>query len=120
MSSTRYIAAGAVTFGALLYIWPKASPGIPGAPSGGTGLKTTGMQNIEKAYGKGGATSTHTKAYGGTIQGEANDGPMREGGSTGSPNAYDQDGVGEDQRPGGQLGVEKAWNKAMLGNEKGK
>ena len=83
-------------------------------------MKTIGVQNIEKAYGRGGATSTHTKAYGGTIQGETSDGPMREGGSTGSLNAYDQEGIGEDQRPGAQLKVEEAWNKTMLGNEKGK
>ena len=119
MSSTRYIAAGAVTFGALLYLWPKASPGIPGAPTAGGGLKTTGIQNVEKAYQRGGATSTHTKAYGGTPLGQTNDG-MREGGSTGNPNAYDQDSIGEDQRPSNQMKVEKAWNKTMLGNEKGK
>jgi hypothetical protein len=120
MSTTRYITVGAVTFGALLYIWPKASPGVPGAPTAGQGLKTTAVENVEKAYGRGGATSTHTKAYGGTIQGETNDGPMREGGSTGNPNAYEQEGIGDDQRAHSPSKPERAWNKTMYGSEKGK
>ncbi len=118
MSSSRYIAAGVATLGVLYYAWPKASPGVPGSPP--AGLKTTGIQNVEKAYERGGATSTHTKAYGGTIQGQTGGGTMREGGSTGSPQGYDQEGLGEDQRPGGQMKPEKAWSNTMLGNEKGK
>ena len=120
MSNTRYMAGGAVLFGTILYLWPKASPGIPGAPTAGVGVKTTGVQNIEKAYMRGGATSTHTKAYGGTIQGQTEDGPMREGGATGKPNGHDSAGHGEDQRPDAQTKVEKAWTKTMYGNEKGK
>ncbi|KAJ9606178.1 hypothetical protein H2200_009139 [Cladophialophora chaetospira] len=117
MSTTRYVAAGAATFGALLYFWPKASPGIPGAPA--EGFKSTGIQNVEKAYQRGGATSTHTKGYGGTPQGATND-AMREGGSSGNPNAYDKEGLGEDQRPSSKTKVEETFNKTMLGNEKGK
>ncbi|EXJ65486.1 hypothetical protein A1O7_01827 [Cladophialophora yegresii CBS 114405] len=120
MSSTRYITVGAVTLGALLYIWPKASPGVPGAPTAGMGLKTTGMENVEKAYGRGGATSTHTKAYGGTVQGQTNDGPTREGASSGNPNAYEQEGLGDDQRAYQPTKPERAWNKTMYGSEKGK
>jgi hypothetical protein len=118
MSSTRYIAAGVITLGGLLYLWPKASPGVPGAPI--AGIKTTGVQNIENAYRRGGATSTHTIAYGGTVQGQASDAPMREGGSTGKPKPYDQEGIGEDQRPSSKMAPEKALNKTMYGNEKGK
>ena len=119
MSSIRYVAAGGITFGALLYMWPRASPGVPGAPNSDA-YKTTGVKNIEKAYERGGATSTHTKAYGGTIQGEAGEGLTRDGGATGNATAFDREGMGEDQRPSAQLPPEKAWNKTMYGNEKGK
>jgi hypothetical protein len=118
MSNTRYIAAGAATLGAILYLWPSSAPAVPGAPP--AGLKTTGMQNVEKAYQRGGATSTHTKAYGGTVQGKAGEGSMREGGATGNSDAYRQEGIGDDQRasPAGKL--EKAWGNSMLGSDKGR
>jgi len=116
MSSTRYIAVGAITLGSLLYMWPKASPGVPGAPP--ASFKTTGMENIEKAYQRAGATNNHTKAYGGTVQGS--DGMMREGGSTNNPNQLEKDGFGDDQRAQQPTKVEKAWSKAMLGSENGK
>lgn len=120
MSNARYIAAAGLVFGAAVYLWPKASPGIPGAPSPTSALKTTGVENVEKAYTRAGATATHTKAYGGTIQGQAQDGALREGGSTNKPNAFEQEGMGEDQRGSAQSPPERAWKKTMYGSEKGK
>ncbi|KIX97876.1 uncharacterized protein Z520_06654 [Fonsecaea multimorphosa CBS 102226] len=118
MSLGRRIALGGVVVGAALYFWPQASPGVPGAPV--TTFKTTSVQNVEKAYANGGATSTHTKAYGGTVQGQKQDGPMREGSATNNPKGYQQEGIGHDQRPTDLTKPEKWWNKTMLGSEKGK
>ncbi|EXJ53781.1 uncharacterized protein A1O5_13030 [Cladophialophora psammophila CBS 110553] len=118
MSLGRRIALGGLVVGAALYFWPSASPGVPGAPI--TTAKTTSVQNIEKAYARSGATSTHTKAYGGTIQGQKEDAPMREGSATNKPTGCQQDGMGDDQRPNNPTKPEKWWNKTMYGSEKGK
>jgi len=114
------MAAGAAVFGVMLYLWPKASPGIPGAPTAGKGLKSQGVTNVEKAYERGGATSTHTKGYGGTIQGKEGEARLREGGGTGKPEGHDTEGHGSDQTNDASTKVEKAWAKTMVGNEKGK
>jgi hypothetical protein len=117
MSTGRYIAGGAVAVGALFYLWPKAAPAVPGAPS--EAFKTPGVQNIEKAYQRGGATSTHTKAYGGTTMGQTDD-AIREGGSTGNPQAFEKDNVGDEQRPGPTGPAAEKWKETMYGDKKGK
>ncbi len=66
-------------------------------------LRTVGVQNIEGAYQSGGATSTHTKAYGGTPQGQKEDvGRMGDGqfGTNKEKGLDSQEGLGDDQRPG--------------------
>ncbi|OAL34444.1 hypothetical protein AYO20_06287 [Fonsecaea nubica] len=118
MSLGRRVALGGVVVGAVLYFWPQTSPAVPGAPV--TTFKTTSVQNIEKAYANGGATSTHTKAYGGTVQGQKQDAPMREGSATSNPKGYQQEGIGGDQRPNDPMMPEKLWNKTMHGTEKGR
>lgn len=66
-------------------------------------LKTPGVQNIEGAYQKGGATSTHTKAYGGTTLGSKDD-VMKDNGGTARPRGFDDHpgGTGDEQRPDAQ------------------
>jgi hypothetical protein len=55
-----------------------------GASSDTNLLRTPAVQNVEGAYQKGGATSTHTKAYGGTPLGVKSD-VTRDGAGTGKP-----------------------------------
>ncbi|OAP55063.1 hypothetical protein AYL99_10763 [Fonsecaea erecta] len=118
MSLGRRMVVGGLAVGAALYFWPQASPGVPGTPV--ATFKTPSVQNIEKAYANGGATSTHTKAYGGTIQGQKEDAPMREGSATSNPKGFQREGFGNDQRPNEPMLPGKWWNKTMYGSEKGK
>lgn len=61
-------------------------------------LRTPGVQNIEGAYQSGGATSTHTKAYGGTSLGEKDDVPRRGQGNygTGKEKGFKEEGLGDE------------------------
>lgn len=61
-------------------------------------LRTPGVQNIERAYRSGGATSTHTKAYGGTVQGQKESDELRPGGATGKESGFQFEGIGTDQK----------------------
>jgi len=64
----------------------------------GNGLKTPGVGNIEKAYAGGGATRTHTPAYGGTKRGDPYDNEPQDGGA--SLRRFEAaQGLGERQRP---------------------
>ena len=65
-------------------------------------LRTPGVQNIEGAYQKGGATATHTKAYGGTKLGQKDD-IMKDGGGTARPKGFEADGMGDEQRAHGTM-----------------
>ncbi|ETN38687.1 uncharacterized protein HMPREF1541_06724 [Cyphellophora europaea CBS 101466] len=67
-------------------------------------MRTPGVQNIEKAYQRGGATSTHTVAHGGTTQGQTND-LTRDNAGTSRPKGFDDEprGMGDEQRTDGQM-----------------
>ncbi|KAK5460991.1 hypothetical protein LTS15_003054 [Exophiala xenobiotica] len=115
----RRLAIGAAGFALVYYLLPARAPKPPGTPA--DVFKTPGVKNVEKAYQSGGATSTHTKAYGGTIQGRRGDETMREGASTGAPRGYDEPDIGYDQRPGpisGKAG--EKFNEIQYGSPKGK
>lgn len=114
----RRLIIGGVALGVLYAVWPKRPPQPGGTPS--NAFKTPGVQNIEKAYENAGATATHTKAYGGTIQGNKESGSFREGGSTGAPKGYDQEGIGEDQRPNVPTKIGESWNEFKYGSPNGK
>ncbi|KPI45765.1 uncharacterized protein AB675_472 [Cyphellophora attinorum] len=91
-----------------------------GTPSANP-LKTPGVANIEGAYQKGGATSTHTKAYGGTTLGQKDD-VMKENSATARPKGMDFEGAGDEQR---RHGSEKgkpgeAFTGMNYGTSKGK
>lgn len=62
-------------------------------------MRTPGVQNIEGAYQSGGATATHTKAYGGTVQGQKDD-LRRAATGTGKQDGVGEAHIGDDQRPG--------------------
>jgi len=86
-------------------------------------FRTPGVQNIERAYSNGGATPTHTKAYGGTKQGNRDEVALREGGGTGaskSGSPIAKPGMGDDQRPSDKTKTEEALNATMYGSGKGK
>ena len=65
-------------------------------------MRTQGVQNIEGAYQSGGATSTHTKAYGGTNLGQKEDVPRMGPGQHGTDKekGMEEEGLGDEQRPG--------------------
>lgn len=86
-------------------------------------MRTTGVQNIEKAYTNAGATPTHTKAYGGTKQGSNEDVALREGGGTGGKkygSPMDKEGLGGDQKAQTQTGVEDVLAHSNYGTKKGR
>lgn len=116
----RFVAGGilaAVTIGYFMY---------PPAPSDEpvVNFRTTGVQNIEKAYTNAGATPTHTKAYGGTKQGDKESTAMREGdGQSGSGhkelNPFTKEGMGDDQKPWITSKAGEAFDQTNLGSKKG-
>lgn len=70
-------------------------------------MRTTGVKNIEGAYQSGGATATHTKAYGGTVLGQKEDVP-RTGSATGKEKGFSSDDLGDEQR---------SWQPSKLGEK---
>lgn len=97
--------------------------------------RTSGVKNIEKAYTNAGATPTHTKAYGGTTQGDKDSVHIRDPGTDTSGSAvlsggsgvgrdgsspYNREGHGDDQRPGSRTKAEQMFNQTMYGTPKGK
>jgi len=86
-------------------------------------LATPGVKNIEKAYTNGGATPTHTKAYGGTHQGDKSSVHIREGGATGTStkeSPFEKEGMGDEQRPWPATKGGEIFDQTMLGSHKGK
>jgi len=85
-------------------------------------MRTTGVQNIEKAYTNSGATPTHTKAYGGTQQGDKNSVHLKEGGGTGEStklSPFEKGGMGDEQRPKPASKAGEIFDQTMLGSHKG-
>lgn len=103
------------------YLYLRVPPSPRDQPVGS--FRTPGVKNIEKAYTNAGATSTHTKAYGGTRQGDP-DGILREGGGSGHPNKanpFEQEGLGDDQRPAGRgTKLGEVFDKTNMGSSKGR
>lgn len=114
----RRVLLGGAALGLVYFMLPTRSPLPPGTPP--SALKTPGVKNVERAYQSGGATATHTKAYGGTKQGQRGDETPREGAATGAPKGYDQEGIGFDQRPGPLHPVGEKWNEIQYGSPKGR
>lgn len=113
-------ATGAILLGtAYLYNQYAATPRESSAIS----LRTTGVQNIEKAYTNAGATPTHTKAYGGTTQGDSTGAAVREGGGTGvvkdGGSPFHRDGTGDDQRPKAATKAGEIFDQSFAGSPKG-
>jgi hypothetical protein len=83
-------------------------------------FKTPGVKNIEEAYQSGGATSTHTKAYGGTPLGQKDD--LARGGQfgTGKERGFEEEYIGEAQRPTQPNKVGEKFNEMKYGDPKGK
>ncbi|KIW12359.1 hypothetical protein PV08_09636 [Exophiala spinifera] len=106
----RRLAIGGVAAGLLYFALPARWPEF---------FKTPGVRNIERAYQNGGATSTHTKAYGGTIQGRADE-TMRDNAGTSVPEGFAKEGIGHDQRPEPLTKFGEKWNEFHYGHPKGK
>jgi len=106
-----------VAFGLAYALFPAKSPAPPGSPP--SSFKTPGVANVENAYANGGGTTTHTKGYGGTVQGTKGSGPLRENVGTGKPKGFDHEGIGEEQRAQPSK-VGEAFNEFKYGSSKGK
>ena len=114
------ILAGGTVLG-LVYAYYATKPPVPGGtPAPPNPLRTPGVQNIEGAYQSGGATSTHTKGYGGTPLGQKSDVPRDGNHGSAKEKGFDEEDLGADQRPnaGGKVGDK--WNEMKYGNSKGK
>ncbi|KAL2418099.1 hypothetical protein ABEF95_000329 [Exophiala dermatitidis] len=114
----RRLILGGLALGLIYAVWPKRAPQPGGTPS--NPFKTQGVQNVENAYENAGATATHTKAYGGTVQGKKESGSYRETVGTDKPKGYSQEGIGYDQRPQQPTKVGEVWNEFTYGSSKGK
>ena len=115
----RILASG-TAIGLIYAYYATKPPAATGTPNTPNPLRTPGVKNIEGAYQKGGATSTHTKGYGGTPLGQKTDVP-RQGGNYGSgkENGFDEEHLGSEQRPTVSKVGEK-WNEMKYGNGKDK
>lgn len=114
----RRFALGGIAVAVVYALLPTRAPRPGGAPS--DAFKTPGVQNVEKAYANGGATTTHAKGYGGTVQGKKGEGDLRENAGTNKPKGFEHDGIGEEQRPVQPTKVGEAWNEFKYGSPKGK
>jgi len=94
---------------------PKGSPEPSLNP-----FRTTGVQNVEKAYANGGATKTHQPAYGGSTQGSRGADGLRQGGGTGLKDGMDSEHVGEEQRPVQPSAVGEKFHEMKYGSKSGK
>lgn len=79
-------------------------------------LHNGAVTGIEKAYSAGGATPTHTPAYGGTPRGNPDDHKIRDGGA--GKQKFEVEGM--EQRPGDRNVAKKQWDKMKYGSEEGK
>lgn len=114
----RFATGAALGVTAYLYLNYAATPRDNPSMS----MKTTGVSNVEKAYTNAGATPTHTKAYGGTHQGDKNSVYIREGGGTGETkklSPFDKEGMGDEQRPRPASKGGEIFDQTMLGSHKG-
>lgn len=117
--------ASKIVLGAVAVIgvatYARTRPPQPAGTPTANPLQTPGVANIEGAYQKGGATATHTKAYGGTKLGEKSD-VLKDDGGTGRSKGVDFEGAGDDQRPeGSRKGkVAEKFDKMKYGSEKDK
>ncbi|KAK5943316.1 hypothetical protein PMZ80_004323 [Knufia obscura] len=115
----RFATGAALGVTAFLYMNYAATPRDNPAMS----FKTPGVSNIEKAYTNGGATPTHTKAYGGTTQGDKSSVYIREGGGTGESkkqSPFEKEGMGDEQRPWPASKPGEIFDQTMTGSHKGK
>ena len=107
------LAGVAAVLGATYIFYSTRAPHMPGPPNP---FKTPGVGNIEKAYSNGGATKTHTPAYGGTVQGKRED-ESRVGGVEGKMGGPNHEDVGEQQRPDqATRGAGEKWNEMKYGS----
>jgi len=109
----------AAVFGVAAYMFYGFRAPAPGGTPTMNPLRTPGVKNIENAYKSGGATSTHTKAYGGTRQGERDE-VMKEGGATNNPQGLDQDKLGDEQRPEQAMKPGQMFKDMNYGSKAGK
>lgn len=115
----RFATGAALGVTAFLYFNYAATPRDSPAMS----MKTPGVGNIEKAYTNAGATPTHTKAYGGTQQGDNSSVHIRDGGGTGEStkqSPFEKEGMGDEQRPAPATKGGEIFDQTMLGSHKGK
>jgi len=82
----------------------------------GNGFKTPGIGNIEKAYGAGGATHTHTPAFGGTKRGDEHDVDPKDGGASKTKFSVGA-GMGDEQRPAQPTALGQNFNEMKYGNK---
>ncbi|RVX72328.1 hypothetical protein B0A52_04533 [Exophiala mesophila] len=114
----RRFALGGIAAAIVYALLPARAPQPLGTPS--TTFKTPGVRNVENAYANGGATTTHTKGYGGSIQGQKGAAGLREKSGTDKPAGFAHEGMGEEQRPVQPTKVGEAWNEFKYGSAKGK
>lgn len=122
--------AGPLLLGSLglgvLYTYFATRPPAPPGTAPADPLRTPGVRNIENAYTNGGATRSHTPAYGGTVQGTTgrriDDAELRDGAGSGEQLklGFRTEGVGEDQRPSQSGWLGRTWHRMIYRSDKGK
>lgn len=117
--ASKYLLGGVTIIGIGTYMGTR-SPKPGGTPESNT-FQTPGVKNIEGAYQKGGATSTHTKGYGGTTLGQKSD-ITKDNLGTGQKKGMEEEHLGDEQRQGGtEKGVVgKEFEKMKYGSKTGK
>jgi len=111
---------GTVALGGI-YFYMSAAPPKPEGTYVPNPMKTPGVRNIEGAYQRGGATSTHTKAYGGTPQGQKTD-ITRENAASDKPKGFSEGGMGDEQRSASQTKgkIGDTWSDMKYGDSRDK
>lgn len=114
----RRFALGGIAVAVVYALLPARSPKPLGSPV--DAIKPPGVKNIERAYTNGGATPTHTPAYGGTVQGKGLDGQTREISGTNRPAGFNHPGFGSEQHKEQPTKAEEVFNEIQYGSSTGK
>lgn len=114
------ILLGGVAVGAAYAFFATRAPAPQGSPRNTNPLRTPDVQNVEKAYANGGATTTRQPAYGGSTQGSRGAEGLRPGSATGLKDGTNSEHIGEEQRPVQPGVVGEKFHEMKYGSKSGK
>ena len=114
------ILLGGLLIGCTYAYYATRAPQPKGTPNSPNPFKTPGVKNVENAYANGGATTTHTPAYGGSTMGSKGADGLRAGGASGLKEGMNSEHIGEEQRPVQPGPIGEKFHEMKYGSSTGK